>query len=111
VSQIFECSLRQVDVVARYGGEEFLVLLPETSKEKAAIVGEKLRKAVEAVDFNEDAPHLGPCTLTVTVGVAGIPDDASATLDALDIADKALYLGKARGRNQVCTTVLAEMIE
>ncbi|MEW6077728.1 MAG: sensor domain-containing diguanylate cyclase [Thermodesulfobacteriota bacterium] len=111
VSQILECSLRQVDVVARYGGEEFLVLLPETPKEKAAIVGEKLRKAVEAIDFNEDAPHLGPCTLTVTVGVAGIPDDASATLDALDIADKALYLGKARGRNQVCTTVLAEMIE
>jgi diguanylate cyclase (GGDEF)-like protein len=111
VSQALECSLRQVDVVSRYGGEEFLVLLPETPKDKAAIVGEKLRKVVESIDFNEDAPHLGPCTLTVTVGVAGIPDDASETLDALDIADKALYLGKARGRNQVCTTVLAEMTE
>ena len=106
VSRIFERCLRQIDVVARYGGEEFLVLLPETGKDKAAIVGEKLRKAVEAINFNEDATHLGPCSLTITVGVVGIPEDAEEAIPALDMVDKALYLGKARGRNQVCTTVL-----
>lgn len=106
VARTFENCLRQIDVVARYGGEEFLVLLPETSKDKAALVGEKLRKAVEAIDFNEETLHLGPCSLTITVGVVGIPEDAEEAIPALDMVDKALYLGKARGRNQVCTTVL-----
>ncbi len=108
IARVFVDCLRQIDVVARYGGEEFLVLLPETTKDNAAIVGEKLRKAVESIDFNADATRLGACGLTVTVGVAGIPEDAEETIQALDIADKALYLGKARGRNQVCTTVLAD---
>lgn len=106
VAQAFLASLRQIDVVARYGGEEFLVLLPETGKDKAAIVAEKLRKAIEDIDFNEDRKSLEPCGLTVTIGVVGIPEDVEETLSALDMADKALYLGKARGRNQVCTTVL-----
>lgn len=111
IAGVLEGSLRQIDTVARYGGEEFMVLLPETCKDKAALVGEKLRKAVEEVDFNENAAHLGPCRLTITIGVSGIPDDADETVPALDMADKALYLGKARGRNQVCTTVLADATE
>ncbi len=108
VAEAFTGALRQIDMVARYGGEEFLVVLPETTKAKAAVVGEKLRKEVEKIDFNEDADNLGPCSLTITVGVVGVPEDAEETLSALDMADKALYLGKARGRNQVCTTVLAK---
>jgi len=111
VARVLESNLRQIDVVCRYGGEEFLVLLPETSKDKAAIVGEKLRKAVEVVDFNKDIPRLSSCSLTITIGVSGVPDDANEAILALDMADKALYLGKARGRNQVCTTVLTDEAE
>ncbi len=102
LAHIFQENLREIDVVARYGGEEFLVLLPETSKNNAVVVGEKLRNAVASVDYNEDNPKLPPCSLTVTTGVASIPDDANDPLLALDVADKALYLGKAQGRNQVC---------
>ncbi|MFZ5564959.1 MAG: diguanylate cyclase [Thermodesulfobacteriota bacterium] len=108
MARLFEASLRKIDVVARYGGEEFLVLLPETSRENAILVGEKLRRAVEAVDFNEDDPRLGACSMTITVGVAAIPDDANEPLIALDLADKALYMGKAQGRNQVCAKVPPE---
>ncbi|MFP4445956.1 MAG: diguanylate cyclase [Desulfosudaceae bacterium] len=99
-------NLRKIDVVARYGGEEFLVLLPETGKSDAVVVGEKLRRAVEQIDFNEDDKQSHPFRLTITTGVASIPDDANEPLLALDIADKALYLGKAQGRNQVCSEVL-----
>ncbi|ABW67545.1 sensor domain-containing diguanylate cyclase [Desulfosudis oleivorans] len=110
ISRIFESSLRKIDVVARYGGEEFLVLLPETSRENAIRVAEKLRQAVEKVDFNEDAPNLGPCALTITIGVSAIPDDANEPILALDLADKALYMGKAQGRNQVCSKVPKETV-
>ncbi|MFO8047802.1 MAG: sensor domain-containing diguanylate cyclase [Desulfosudaceae bacterium] len=104
---IFLDNLRKIDVVARYGGEEFLVLLPETRKADALIVGEKLRRAVEEFDFSEDVKEASPSRLTITVGVTSVPDEANEPLLALDIADKALYLGKAQGRNQVCGEVLS----
>lgn len=104
-SRVFEESLRKADVVARYGGEEFLVMLPETEKKAAALVAEKLRESVESVDFNEDEPRLGSAGLTITIGVASLPRDTEEALVLLDLADKALYFGKAQGRNQVCTRV------
>ncbi|MFP4039968.1 MAG: diguanylate cyclase [Desulfosudaceae bacterium] len=104
---IFLDNLRKIDVVARYGGEEFLVLLPETRKEDALVVGEKLRRAVEEFNFNEGVKETSPSRLTITVGVTSVPDEANEPLLALDIADKALYLGKAQGRNQVCGEVLS----
>lgn len=105
MSRILETNLRKADVLARYGGEEFLLMLPETGKKAAAVVGEKLRQAVESTDFNQDAPGLEPARLTVTVGVASYPEDSKEPLELLDLADKALYFGKAQGRNQVCTEV------
>ncbi len=105
LSRILEGSLRKIDVVARYGGEEFLVLLPETTKEQAVMVGEKLRRAVENCDFNDDDSNLEPQHITITVGVASVPDDANEPIVALDLADKALYFGKAQGRNQVCSNL------
>lgn len=105
LARALEANLRKADLVARYGGEEFLILLPETEKDAAAQVGEKLRKSVDEVDFNEDRPRLGRGKLTITVGVSSLPGDAEEALTLLDLADKALYFGKARGRNQVCTRV------
>lgn len=105
LGKILEESLRKADILARYGGEEFLVMLPETCKDSAALVGEKLREQVAEVNFNEDAPNLPRAGFTITVGVACMPDDTTDGLQLLDLADKALYFGKAKGRNQVCTQV------
>jgi len=105
LSSIMKKKLRKVDTLARYGGEEFLVLLPETDKRAASIVGEKLRAAVETEDFNQDDPSLGEARLTVTIGVAAMPDDTEDPKLLLDLSDKALYYGKAQGRNQVCAEV------
>ncbi|HUT51772.1 MAG TPA: sensor domain-containing diguanylate cyclase [bacterium] len=105
LAKVLEDSLRKADILARYGGEEFLVMLPETCKDSAALVGEKLRKCVAEVNFNEDAPNLPRAGFSITVGVAAMPDDTTDALQLLDLADKALYFGKAKGRNQVCTKV------
>ena len=100
VANVLRESVRKVDILTRYGGEEFVVILPETDKENSVVVAEKLRKAVEKlkVGLSEDKGEL----LTITAGVAGFPLDATEALGLLEASDKALYFGKAQGRNRVC---------
>ncbi|MCK7467778.1 MAG: S-adenosylmethionine:tRNA ribosyltransferase-isomerase [Desulfosudis oleivorans] len=62
---------------------------------------------METVNFNADAPHLPATSLTITAGIASLPEDAEEPLMLLDLADKALYYGKAQGRNRICTKVPA----
>lgn len=102
LSRLMERNLRKVDIIARYGGEEFLVMLPETNKESARKVAEKLRSVVESNDFHLEKPDLGPGNITMTIGISSLPKDSEDALELLDLADKALYYGKAQGRNRVC---------
>lgn len=91
-------TLRLSDFVGRTGGEEFLVLLPGTSCADARLVAEKLRRAVAALALDDVG------TVTISIGIAVFPDDAS-TLDALlRCADAAMYEAKHRGRDQVAVT-------
>lgn len=92
--------VRTGDVVARYGGEEFSVLLPHTSHEEAADLAERLRKTVEALPLPEPEFPKG-CRVTVSIGVATLPDHASDAEGLLGAADKALYGAKGGGRNRV----------
>ncbi|HEX8961334.1 MAG TPA: diguanylate cyclase [Geobacteraceae bacterium] len=89
---VFREHIRNSDIAARYGGEEFVVIMPETGKELALLVGEKLRKAFEG----EMAGHL-----TISIGVATFPRDAATARELLDMADRALYRAKEGGRNRV----------
>ncbi len=100
-ANILKENVRKSDVVARYGGEEFIVLLPEIDHNGVLKAAENLRKAVEeAKYFNEDALPTGK--FTITAGVATYPEKAESIIDLIDYADKALYAGKALGRNIVC---------
>jgi diguanylate cyclase (GGDEF)-like protein len=91
-------SLRASDFAARFGGEEFVLLLPDTDREGAVVVAEKVRVAVAAVEV---AGVSRP--ITATFGVAALPEDAGEPTLVLRAADRALYLGKSRGRNRVET--------
>jgi diguanylate cyclase (GGDEF)-like protein len=84
-------ALRPGDFSARYGGDEFVVLLPGTSPEAAAEVGERIRRGV--------AGRLTDPQITVSIGVC-VPDHADRRRAMLDV-DRALYQAKERGRNQV----------
>ncbi|MFE8071740.1 diguanylate cyclase [Marinobacteraceae bacterium S3BR75-40.1] len=92
---------RPSDMVARFGGEEFVVMLPNTDKQGARHVAERIRKAVEQLTIltTEDKP----LTLTVSAGyIAMIPTEDYAPEDFLALADEALYSAKMNGRNQTC---------
>ena len=87
--------LRESDVAARFGGEEIVILLPETSKEGAAIKAERLRAAVEQATFP------GERAIRISIGLAGFPDDAGTSTDLVRSAERALEIAKASGRNRV----------
>jgi diguanylate cyclase (GGDEF)-like protein len=89
--------LRSADILGRLGGEEFLVVLPDTDMQGAINTAERIRRAVEAITF----PGLpAGRQVTVTAGVArSMPNESSSAL--LERADRALYDGKAAGKNTV----------
>ncbi|MFA5214703.1 GGDEF domain-containing protein [Sulfuricurvum sp.] len=94
VAQILSQNIRTSDLIGRYGGEEFMIICPETSKNGAADIGEKLRQAISDYNFNT----LGH--LTISIGVAELKTDD--TIEALiHKTDNALYMAKERGRDQV----------
>lgn len=94
VARILEENVRRHETVARYGGEEFVVLLPECKKPQALLVAEKLRAAVA------ERP-IGGLPITISIGVATLPDDAVTAEGLIDAADRALFAAKRAGRNRV----------
>ena len=86
-------------IVARYGGEEFSVLLPETSREDAFEIADRIRKAVEANPFLLRREKIA---MTVSIGVANLPQDTLDLEELVRKADQALYQAKREGRNKVC---------
>jgi diguanylate cyclase (GGDEF)-like protein len=94
---------RPSDLCARYGGEEFAVILPNTEKSGALIVGERLRKAVEERRLAH-ARSPASAYVTVSAGVASVrPLDGDADpLSLVAAADAALYEAKEQGRNRTC---------
>jgi diguanylate cyclase (GGDEF)-like protein len=99
-AEIFREQIRTSDIVARYGGEEFIVVMPETGKDVALLVGEKLRRAFAENPFTGSVAEPGE-RLTISVGIATFPGDASSARELVDISDKALYRSKEGGRNRV----------
>ncbi len=92
--------LRRVDFVSRYGGDEFAIILQETAADNAAMLGDRLRKAVSELPPLEVAPGAVPPQLTLTIGIAQMaPGDTS--FDWIKRADGALYQAKRGGRDRV----------
>ena len=93
-------AVREVDMIARYGGEEFCLVLPETTKELAVSVAERIRSTVAEKPIKAFDEELG---ITVSAGIATYPEDGRTIEILLEKADTALYKAKRRGRNKVCT--------
>lgn len=89
--------VRDVDIVIRYGGDEYTVILVETTCSIAGMVAERIRNQVESHPFMEAEGY--NISLTCSIGYACCPDDTSAKDVLLDMADKAMYAGKASGKN------------
>ena len=91
-------ALRESDIIGRFGGEEFTVMLPGTDLEGACALAERLREHVATMEISAVPTAIRP---TVTVGVATVNEDDPSVDAALQRADRALYRGKAEGRNRV----------
>ncbi|GAC1330350.1 MAG: hypothetical protein NVSMB17_07620 [Candidatus Dormibacteria bacterium] len=99
-SKVLRDQVRSIDLPVRFGGEEFLVLLPDTDKEGALMVAEKIRRSADRLSI----PRLGSIPgrkVTVSCGVATYPNDCATDEELMRCSDQAMYLAKNLGRNQV----------
>jgi diguanylate cyclase (GGDEF)-like protein len=96
-----EVAARRVDLVARFGGEEFAVILPHTPAEGAATVANGIFEALRLQNLTHSASPFG--TVTISAGCATvIPKTGQPASNLIELADRALYTAKNRGRDQVC---------
>jgi diguanylate cyclase (GGDEF)-like protein len=93
-------SVREVDEVCRYGGEEFVVILPQTKKEDAQMIGERIRQRVGGKEFIDDQEN-ARVRITVSIGVATYPENGKTPKELTEKMDQALYLAKGEGKNLV----------
>ncbi|HEY5434984.1 MAG TPA: diguanylate cyclase [Candidatus Limnocylindrales bacterium] len=96
---VLQGAVRDGDLAARYGGEEFVVMLPGASTAEAAMVAERIRAQTAETIIDLSPGHRDQ--ITVSVGVAAWPGDATDQAKLLEVADAALYRAKNAGRNQV----------
>ncbi|MEN8303614.1 MAG: GGDEF domain-containing protein [Campylobacterota bacterium] len=98
LAQEIKSLIRDSDIFARIGGEEFALLLHGSSLEGAKVTAEKIRSAIEKIDFNDNYITLD---VTVSIGCATV-DNGTNTLEELyQEADKKLYIAKELGRNRI----------
>lgn len=90
--------LRPSDLIGRLGGEEFAMMLPDTTREGAAAVAERLRQLIESEAVTIAEP---PLRFTASLGVAQYGPDGDGYESVIEIADSRMYQAKRQGRNQV----------
>lgn len=99
VSEQVQKTVRIEDVLARYGGEEFAVIARDTAPDRAMILGERVRRAIERTQVDHEGARL---TVTASIGVATFSKESVYDFEALvAAADRSLYEAKAAGRNCV----------
>jgi diguanylate cyclase (GGDEF)-like protein len=101
ISKILISSIREVDIPARYGGEEFALLLPHTLKDRAYVVAERIRKRVEQEEIVIRNNTLSEKSVTISGGIATYGTDAGNAQQLIEKSDKALYLAKSSGKNNI----------
>ncbi len=100
MSEIILHSIRREDVFARYGGEEFALVLPETDRDQAVQISEKLRHLIEEYRFSFKGKDI-PVTVSFGIAVAEGRDSGESMQDFIACADAKLYEAKQTGRNRV----------
>jgi diguanylate cyclase (GGDEF)-like protein len=99
IANIAKDSLRIIDVIARFGGEEFAVIMPQTDKDEAFMVTERIRKSI--VEYLPRTWNVFPNdAITISIGIASFPSDGNDRKSLIRNADKALYTAKIKGKDR-----------
>jgi diguanylate cyclase (GGDEF)-like protein len=101
VADVVRDVTRSIDVAARYGGDELALILVETGREGATVLAERVRERVGRTEI--PLREEGTMGVTLSVGVATIPDSAADLESLVDAADRALLRSKRAGKNQIRT--------
>ncbi|WP_113064862.1 diguanylate cyclase [Oleiagrimonas sp. MCCC 1A03011] len=103
VADLLHENSRNIDTPGRFGGDEFGLVMPETDRDGARMLMERIRREIEREEFDVDTS----LRVTVSIGLAEITRVMSDPMDWIKAADDALYLAKEQGRNRVCTAPYA----
>ena len=100
IGKIIKSCLRKMDTAYRYGGEEFTVILPETNRGEVMTVAKRIKDAMENEKFSPQSEK----SISITISIGATEYCPGERISALvQRADKAMYLSKQRGRNQIST--------
>lgn len=94
IGHLVQQSIRQMDVAARYGGEELVVIMPDTDMFDASQVGERIRRAIEQLDFDD-------FNVTVSMGISEFGRSNRNPENMIAAADAAMYRAKRAGKNRI----------
>jgi diguanylate cyclase (GGDEF)-like protein len=100
IAGVLRRSVRENDFVYRYGGEEFMVVFTDTTIADVLPLAERLRAAVAAVQISDKDDNLIR-QMTISIGLALLPEHGHDMATLIDLADRAMYRAKANGRNCV----------
>ena len=99
IANIAKDSLRIIDVIARFGGEEFAVIMPQTDKDEAFMVTERIRKSI--AEYLPRTWNIFPNdAITISIGIASFPSDGNDRKSLIRNTDKALYTAKIKGKDR-----------
>jgi len=101
VSQLIQQLVRPVDLVCRYGGEEFVVLMPQAPLGTARELAERIRQTLQQESFHFGTEASMQEHVTISIGLAGFPNEATIASQLIRVADSRLYQAKESGRNRV----------
>ena len=100
-AEVCKRDIREGDILGRFGGEELVVFLPNTPIAKATSIAQEICDDIKVLRVRCDNENI---SVTASLGVSGISNVQNVNVDVLmRFADKALYLSKSNGRNQVNT--------
>lgn len=99
VGAMFSSQIRGGDIACRYGGEEFLIILMDANLDAARQRAETLRGQVRGLQVHHRGQILRQ--VTISIGVAGYPDNGTSAQEMINAADKALYRAKTTGRDRI----------
>lgn len=102
IAELIKQNTKTDDKKIRYAGDEFTIILPNLEAKNVAAVGQRLLARINTHVFKEKRTGKA-INITMSLGAAGYPQDSSESIDLINLADKALYVSKQKGKNCVST--------